>query len=113
MIQKKIEKPKKKKKSEEENIISNVLSAPTRYDAGKLRATLFRITSRYDYDDWLRVVFAVYNITHGDAVGLAMIHEWSALDDGYDKSFIDNEYKWLSKKSNEKTNKVGYGSLVK
>ena len=101
-------------KIENENVVlEDVDTVMVEYDEVKLKTILFRITSRYEYDDWLRVLFAVYNITHGDAVGLALIHEWSALDEGYDKSFIDNEYKWLSKKTNEKTNKVGYGSLVK
>ena len=83
------------------------------YDKEQLKKVVFRITSRYDYDDWLKVLFGVYNITGGDDFGLAMIHEWSALDDGYDGSFIDSEYKWLNKKANDKTNKIGFGTLVK
>ena len=93
-----------------ENVLDTINNI---YDKKKLKSTLFRITSRYDYEDWLKVLFAVYNITSGDNFGLTLIHEWSALDAGYDKSFIDNEYKWLNKKANEKTNKIGFATLVK
>ena len=83
------------------------------YNGTKVEAILFRITSRYEYDDWLKVIFGVYNITGGDDFGLELVHKWSALDSSYDDSFIDNEWKWLNKKSNTKTNKIGIATLVK
>ena len=66
---------------------------------GNIVEQLFRITSRYEYDDWLKVIFGVYNIKF---TGLELVHKWSALDGVYmyDDSFVDNEWKWLNKKSN-------------
>jgi hypothetical protein len=83
------------------------------YDGTKLESIVLRITSRYEYEDWLKVIFGVYNVTSGDGFGLELVHEWSALDSAYDKSFLDNEWKWLDKKSSAKTNKIGIATLVK
>ena len=49
------------------------------YDGTKLGAILFRITSRYEYYNWLKVIFGVYNSIGGDDFGLELVHKINGL----------------------------------
>ena len=89
------------------------------YDATKLSAIVNRITSHLNgYEDWIKVVFGVHNITGGDNFGYELIHEWSKHSLEYDSDTFEEKWfkpKWshLNKERTAKTKKIGWATLIK
>jgi hypothetical protein len=106
--------------SDDENIVKkkvikkNVFKKNDDYNYNEIENLLKRITTKYDYKDWIKVGFCIFNITNGDENGLKLFNEWSKIDiENYNEDFIKNEWKYLNKKidNNEKM-KLGLGSLI-
>ena len=89
-----------------------IFDLETTYDPTKLSAIVSKITSRYDYEDWIKVVFGVHDITSGDDFGYELIHEWSKHSPEYDSNTFEENWfkpKWahLNKERTAKTKKIG------
>src|SRR5690606_15508008 len=69
--------------------------------------------SDYDYDGWLRLLYATHDATEGSAEGLAMMHAWSSRWPSYDAhaSAAETEKQWNFAKS--KPGGIGAGSLFR
>ena len=107
-----------KKPPQKGNVNEIIFDLETTYDPTKLSAIVSKITSRYDYEDWIKVVFGVHNITSGDDFGYELIHEWSKHSPEYDSNTFEENWfkpKWahLNKERTAKTKKIGWATLVK
>lgn len=106
--------------SDDENIVEKkvikkkVFKKNDDYNYNEIENLLKRITTKYEYKDWIKVGFCIFNITNGDENGLKLFNDWSKIDiKNYNEDFIKNEWKYLNKKIdyNEKMN-LGIGSLI-
>ena len=81
------------------------------YDKDELLNILFKIKSKYEYDDWIKVGLALYNITGGHDDGLFLWDKWSQEDKtNYCKEHIN--LKWTNYMStDDNDNLLGIGSL--
>ena len=70
----------------------------------------------YEYDNWIKVGLALFNIFKGSKVGKELWIEWSKKDnDGYDSEGIEKNWiNWKKKaKKNPPKKKVGFNTLKK
>ena len=81
------------------------------YDKQELLDIVLQITSKYEYDDWIKIGLALYNITDGNEDGLFIWDKWSQKDTtNYCKEYIIT--KWNNYMCNPDLDKlIGIGSL--
>lgn len=81
------------------------------YDTNELIRIVSKITSKYEYDDWIKVGLALYNITSGHEDGFNVWDIWSKKDTtNYCKEYLLT--KWNNYMNNPDADKlIGIGSL--
>ncbi len=81
------------------------------YNKKELLDIVLQITSKYEYDDWIKIGLALYNITKGNEDGLEIWDEWSKKDTtNYCKEYLIT--KWNNYMCNPDLDKlIGIGSL--
>ena len=75
-----------------------------------------KVDEMYEYDNWIKVGLALFNIFKGSNVGKILWFEWSKCDnDGFDSEGIDKNWiNWKKKaKKNPPKKKVGFNTLKK
>lgn len=66
-----------------------------KYDSGEIQDILKVLPDEcYEYQTWIEIGMAIFNVTNGDDIGLALYVDWSRKDeDNYDLNVIKNNWK--------------------
>lgn len=78
----------------------------------QLHAVLGVIPADLSYDDWMRVIAAVYHETKGSEAGIALLHSWSAGDCRYDPEELDGILDWLAEREGQCARPATMGTLI-
>lgn len=63
----------------------------------------------YEYDTWVKIGLAIFNITDGTTLGKALYIEWSETDEnGADLDTIATNWEYWTKTKDKTKNKIGY-----
>ena len=89
------------------------LLAPSAPEVSEVREALAAIDPNdFDYEGWIKILFAVHSGTDGSDEGLALMHEWSARFERYDAeaSHAETEKQWSFARS-KKAGGITVGTL--
>tara|TARA_R110000824_G_scaffold387325_1_gene582568 strand:+ start:1483 stop:4167 length:2685 start_codon:yes stop_codon:yes gene_type:complete len=89
---------------------------PQKANIEELTEYLYKITTPLeDYNEWIKVVFAIHNLTNGSDDGYDLITKWSKQSTQFQDDFNEwfaPKWKHLNKEKKPKDRKVGLGSLI-
>ena len=83
----------------------------------EIKNLLSRITSKLEnYNEWIKVVFAVHNELGGNETAYNLIHDWSKTSSHYDsetfEEYFKPKWKYLDKEKRTDDTKLSKGSLI-
>lgn len=74
-------------------------------------AKMLPFIRRYDYDSWMRVGFALHNLSQGSDAGLVLWDNWSSKGDGYEPGGCTAKWATMDRGSDGRRADVGIGTL--
>ncbi len=107
---KKIVKKEEEEHEEEIDFIEPVIQ-PKKVNINELREMLDNMNHEdlYEYDTWIKIGLAIFNITDGSEEGKELYIDWSSTDDnGADIETIETNWDYWTKSKGKSKNKVGY-----